>query len=86
MLSTVGSSMVWPFLPLILSQRLALPLDQVGALLSLNAAMSLLAAVVGGVWVDALGRKRGMVLGLLVMAGVYGGLGVVRRPLLTFTL
>ncbi len=74
-LATVGASMVWPFLALFLAQRLRLPLAQVGALLSINAAMSLVAAVLGGALVDVWGRKRVMVFSLLGVAGAYLGLG-----------
>jgi hypothetical protein len=40
-ISTVGSSMIWPFLTLYVSKKLALPLTQAAGLVTINAAMGL---------------------------------------------
>jgi MFS family permease len=59
-----GSSMVWPFLTIYLRQRLQIPLTQVAALLTVNAAVSLVATSIAGPIVDRFGRKGAMVVGL----------------------
>jgi MFS family permease len=59
-----GSSMVWPFLTIYLRQRLEISLTQVAALLTINAAVSLVATSIAGPVVDRFGRKGAMVVGL----------------------
>ena len=41
LISTIGSSMIWPFLMIYVSERLQLPLTAVASLMTLNAAMGL---------------------------------------------
>ena len=62
--STVGSSMIWPFMTIYASQKLDLPLTAIGGLLSINAASSMISAILAGPVVDTVGRKWMMALGL----------------------
>ena len=57
LISTIGSSMIWPFLLVYVSERLNAPLTAIASLLTLNSAMGLLASFLGGPIIDRLGRK-----------------------------
>ncbi len=71
LISTTGASMIWPFLTLYASKRLALPLVQITGLTTLNAAMGLVFAFIAGPVTDRAGRKWVMVISLLVNGLVY---------------
>lgn len=71
LISTIGSSMVWPFLMIFMTTRLHLPLTQAAGLMSLNAAVALGAAFLAGPVIDRFGRKWMMVISLLGIGGVY---------------
>jgi MFS family permease len=66
LVSTIGSSMVWPFLTIYLSKRLALPLLSVAALFTVNAIADLVFSFIAGPIVDRTGRKRVMVISLVI--------------------
>lgn len=57
LISTIGASMIWPFLMLYVSKRLNAPMTVAASLLTLNAATGLLASFLGGPLIDRLGRK-----------------------------
>jgi MFS family permease len=65
LISTIGSSMIWPFLTIYLSKRLELPLLTVTSLFTVNAIVDLLFSFVAGPMVDRVGRKRVMVFSLV---------------------
>lgn len=65
-ISTVGASMIWPFLMIYISERLQLPLTSAAGLITLNAAVGLGASFLAGPIVDYLGRKWVMVISLMV--------------------
>ncbi len=65
LVSTIGSSMIWPFLTIYLSKRLELPLMTVASLFTVNAVVDLLFSVIAGPVVDRAGRKRVMVFSLV---------------------
>ncbi len=71
LMSTVGASMIWPFLMIYVSSRLARPLGQVASLMTLNSLMGLLAAFLAGPLTDRLGRKWVMVVSLTANGMVY---------------
>jgi len=75
LLSTIGTSMIWPFLTIYVSERLDVSLTLVGSLLTLNSVMGLASSLVVGPFIDRLGRKWGMVAGLLLHGGYYLLLG-----------
>jgi MFS family permease len=64
-LSTIGASMIWPFLMLYVSYTLHVPLTTVGGLATLNAVVGLVAVFIGGPITDRLGRKWVMVFSLI---------------------
>jgi MFS family permease len=66
LVSTIGSSMVWPFLTIYLSKRLALPLFSIATLFTVNAIADLTFSFIAGPIVDRTGRKRVMVISLVV--------------------
>jgi MFS family permease len=74
-LSTVGASMIWPFLMLYVSKRLDAPLTAVASLLTLNSTFALIASFLGGPIIDRLGRKWLMVISLAANGVAYIFLG-----------
>jgi MFS family permease len=66
LVSTIGSSMIWPFLMIYVSERLALPLAAVSSLMTLNAVMSFVSSFVAGALADRFGRKWVMVISLAI--------------------
>lgn len=71
LLSTIGSSMIWPFLMVYASERLNLPLTQTATLVTLNSTASLIMTFAAGQITDRAGRKIVMVISLLSNAVVY---------------
>src|SRR5512146_793541 len=65
LISTIGSSMIWPFLTIYLSKRLELPLFTVASLFTINAVVDLVFSFIAGPVVDKAGRKRVMVISLI---------------------
>lgn len=64
MISTVGSSMIWPFLMIYVNRRLNLPLATATTLMSVNAFCGLVFAFIAGPVIDRLGRKWVMAVSL----------------------
>ncbi len=64
LVSTLGSSMIWPFLIIYISEQLNLPLTVAGSLITLNAAVRLLTSFAAGPITDKTGRKWAMVISL----------------------
>jgi MFS family permease len=71
LLSTVGSSMIWPFLMVYASERLHLPLTQTATLVTINSTASLIMTFAAGQITDRAGRKMVMVVSLISNAVVY---------------
>ena len=71
LLSTIGSSMIWPFLMIYASERLNLPLTQTASLVTINSTASLIMTFAAGQITDRVGRKMVMVVSLLLNAVVY---------------
>lgn len=71
LLSTIGSSMIWPFLMVYASERLNLPLTQTATLVTLNSTASLVMTFAAGQITDRAGRKLVMVVSLLANGLVY---------------
>src|SRR5689334_14906534 len=70
-ISTAGSSMIWPFLLIYASSKLDLPLSTVAALISINAGTGLFASFIAGSLADRIGRKAVMVFSLIVNGIAY---------------
>ena len=64
LIGTIGSSMVFPFLTIYVSEQLELPLTEVASLITLNGLVGLLASFAAGPITDRFGRKWVMVLSL----------------------
>lgn len=71
--SSTGTTMVWPFLTIYASEKLLLPMAAVTSLMTFNSISGLIASIVAGSLVDYFGRKGIMVLGVFGMAFVYLG-------------
>jgi MFS family permease len=71
LISTAGASMIWPFLMIYISERLALPMTAVASLMTLNAGAGLLASFVVGPITDRTGRRITMVIGLCATGILY---------------
>ena len=71
LLSTTGTSMIWPFLTIYVSEKLDLPLTEVTGLIALNGAVALLASFIAGPITDRFGRKGIMVVGLAGSGATY---------------
>jgi len=63
-ISTVGASMIWPFLMIFVSKKLDAPLTMIGSLFTISSLMGVIASLFGGPLLDRLGRKWIMVLSL----------------------
>lgn len=72
-ISSTGTTMVWPFLTIYASEKLLLPLAAITSLMTFNSVSGLISSIVAGSLVDRFGRKGMMVIGLLGMAVVYLG-------------
>jgi MFS family permease len=70
-ISTLGSSMIWPFLMIYVRQRISLPLTQIASLMTINATAAVIAAFIAGPITDRLGRKWVMVISLAGNSLVY---------------
>lgn len=71
LISTIGTSMIWPFMMIYASEQLDLPLTAVTSLLTLNSAMSLLASFAAGSLTDRVGRRGVMIVGLALHGVTY---------------
>jgi MFS family permease len=85
-LSSAGSSMIWPFLMIYASEKLNLSLSTVSTLITINAGTGLLTSFIAGAVADRLGRKPVMVISLAVnglgylfmsQAHTYGGFALL---------
>jgi MFS family permease len=66
LVSSSGSSMVWPFLTIYIRQRLGVPLTDVALVLTVNAVAGFFSMSLAGPAADRFGRKWLMVIGLVV--------------------
>jgi MFS family permease len=71
LISTVGSSMIWPYLMIYVSESLEAPLTLAASLMTLNSASGLAASFLVGPIIDRFGRKWVMVISLLVNGLAY---------------
>ena len=70
-ISTIGSSMIWPFLMIYASGKLGLPRTTVASLMTINASSALVAAFLAGPIIDRVGRKGVMVFSLAANGVAY---------------
>jgi len=67
-ISTIGTSMVWPFLMIYASGKLKQPLTIVTSLMTVNAGMAIISSFIAGPILDRVGRKGVMVVSLMLNA------------------
>lgn len=63
--NSTGSSLIWPFLTIYMRQQLGITLTTVTLLTAIDSASRLLVTALAGPAMDRLGRKSGMILGLI---------------------
>src|SRR5512133_21463 len=82
LLSSAGSSLIWPFQLIYISKTLALPISQVATLISISSITGLAASFLGGAIADRFGRKpimfaaqaaHGLAYLLMIQAHTYIG-------------
>jgi MFS family permease len=71
LISTIGASMIWPFLMVYVSERLKLPMTATASLMTLSSVAGLIASFIAGPIVDRFGRKWIMVVSLVMNAAGY---------------
>ena len=71
LISTIGSSMIWPFQMIYITGKLGLPLTTVATLNTINAGAGVIASFIGGPITDKAGRKWVMVISLAMNGLVY---------------
>lgn len=71
LISTIGSSMIWPFLMIYIKARLGLPLTTIASLFTISATAALITAFIAGPITDRFGRKWVLVISLAGNALVY---------------
>lgn len=71
LISTIGSSMIWPFLMIYVTEKLGLPLTMTASLNTINAVSGLVSVFFIGQLVDKMGRKWAMVISLTLNGLVY---------------
>jgi MFS family permease len=71
LISSAGSSMIWPFLMIYVSGKLSLSLSTVATLITINATTSLVSSLFAGTIADHRGRKIVMVISLVTNGLIY---------------
>ncbi|MEW6649405.1 MAG: MFS transporter [Chloroflexota bacterium] len=71
LISTIGASMIWPFLMIYVSERLDMPLAASAFLLTINSVSGLVSSFLAGPVIDRLGRKWVMAISLFANASGY---------------
>ena len=71
LISTVGTSMIWPFLMIYVTEKLNLPLSIATSLNSINSAAMMISVFVSGQLVDRMGRRWAMIISLALNGLVY---------------
>ncbi len=74
-ISTIGSSMIWPFLMIYVRHSVDLPLARAASLISIQSAAGIIAALIAGPVTDRFGRKWVMVFSLAGNGIVYFFMG-----------
>lgn len=86
LVSSTGSSLVFPFLTIFFRQRFEMSMTTIGLYLSANAATGLVSGALGGSLADRFGRRNVMAISLLLGSAVYLGWGLVTNLTLLLVL
>jgi MFS family permease len=68
LVSTIGASMIWPFLMIYVSERLLLPMTTIASLITISSIAGLISSFIAGPIIDRIGRKGVMVISLVFNA------------------
>ncbi|NSW51288.1 MAG: MFS transporter [Anaerolineae bacterium] len=71
MISTIGSSMVWPFTMVYISGKLGLPMTTTASLLTFRSVAGIATSLLAGPIADSIGRKWVMVVGLFMFGTTF---------------
>ena len=71
LISSVGMSMIWPFMAIYAGQKLNVPLMAVASLLTINSVAGIASSFAAGAMTDRLGRRPVMVIGMALHGAVY---------------
>jgi MFS family permease len=71
LLAETGSSLIWPFMTINIRSTLDIPLAVVASLMTITSLTSLASSLITGPIADHLGRKGMMVVGLLMVSGIF---------------
>lgn len=75
LISSIGSSMIWPFLMIYISKKLDVQMTAAASLLTISAATGFVSSAIGGPFLDRMGRKGIMVFSLITNGLAYIFLG-----------
>jgi MFS family permease len=70
-ISTVGASMIWPFLMIYASAKLGMPRTTVASLMTVNSVAAFCSSILAGPVIDRVGRKGVMVFSLAANGAAY---------------
>jgi MFS family permease len=76
LVSSSGTSLVWPFMTIYVHDRLGVPLTTVGFVLAANSVAGLVSQLAAGPAIDRLGRKIPMVVSLAMSATMLAAMGL----------
>lgn len=71
LMSTIGTSMIWPFMTIYVTEKLDVGLAVVTSLITLNAVITLLFSFIAGPIADKIGRKWVMIISLAGNGALY---------------
>ncbi len=72
-ISSTGTTMIWPFLTVYASSKLSMPMAAIMGLMSFNSIAAFISSILAGALADRFGRKGVMTVGLVGAAAVYAG-------------
>lgn len=76
LVSSTGTSLVWPFMTIYVHEKLDVPLTVVGSILAANSIAGLLSRLAAGPLIDRMGRKAAMLLSLGPEVAIMASLGL----------
>lgn len=75
----VGGALIFPFFALYITKQFQVGMIEVGLLFALFSISDMIGTMIGGALTDYLGRKRMIIMGLIVSAGTSLGMGLVNQ-------